>query len=79
MSDTHGPITDRNRDVMNALAKGLDELLNRQGFVLLVFDEDTSGGRVNYISNRQRPDMLTAMKELIARFEGRYAESGATQ
>lgn len=41
------------------------------GFALLVFPfGDKPKGRMNYISNAQRADMLIAMKEFIARSEG---------
>jgi hypothetical protein len=71
LDPTHGPITERNREIMQGIARGLELLLNGQGFVLLVFDMETDGGRSNYISNQRREDMVVAMKELIARFEGR--------
>lgn len=29
------------------------------------------GARTNYVSNANRADMLVAMKEIVARFEGR--------
>jgi hypothetical protein len=78
-TSAHGPISERNREIMNKLAKVLDTILQKQGFVLLVFDKDVSGGRVNYISNCQRDGIVTAMKELIARFEGRYQETTTKQ
>lgn len=83
MSDTHGPIESEQRELMNALAAGIDKLFNgdRRGhdrkvaFVLLTAHfGDIEGGRVNYISNGERPDIITMMKELIARFEGRYSD-----
>lgn len=77
------PISKRYHRRMNDLAKGIDKIFNPNkkrkdtGFVLLVFPftEDITGtGRVNYISNAEREDVLTAMKEFIARAEGRYIE-----
>jgi Mor family transcriptional regulator len=66
---------------MNALARGLDDILNgserpkKVAFVLLTANMgDYVGGRVNYISNGERADIVAMMKELIARFEGRRAE-----
>jgi hypothetical protein len=35
--------------------------------------------RLNYISNSDRPTMLTVMKEFIARNEGRHHETGSKQ
>lgn len=85
---THGPIVERHREQMAAVAEVLDELFNgkakgpdRQiGFAVLVFPFGaTEGGRVNYISNADREDMLTAMKEFIARAEGRIIETDTQQ
>lgn len=46
-------------------------------FVLLVAEFNRMhGGRVNYISNGNRADVVTMMKEYIARHEGRYSEAG---
>lgn len=71
---TRQAIQAKYRELMNGIAAALDKGLKPAGFVLLVFGEDKAGGRVNYISNRDRAEMLTAMKELLARFEGRYQE-----
>lgn len=68
---THGPIEDQHQQMMNALASVLDETLQPYGFALLVFDKNTSDGRMNYICNCDRNDMVTAMKEFIANHEGR--------
>ncbi|MPR12873.1 hypothetical protein [Microvirga tunisiensis] len=79
---SHGPIEEQHRSVMNTLAGALDEVFNgpstddrvrTTGFALLVFPlgKDISGtGRVNYIGNGARADMLVALKELVARWEG---------
>lgn len=73
------PIEDEYRLVMNALANGIDEILNGNlkgstrttGFVLLVFPFGEKEGRCNYISNgADRRDICTMFKEQIARFEG---------
>ncbi|KQP36672.1 hypothetical protein ASF25_01575 [Methylobacterium sp. Leaf100] len=71
---------------MNALAQGIDEGLNGQrrpktiGFALLVFEfGKTEGGRVNYVSNAERSDMITAVKEWLARAEGRVIETETKQ
>lgn len=79
---THGPVEAKQVAMMNALAHSLDEMFNPQladdeprtiGFVLLAFDfgEAHPRSRMNYISNAPRPDMIVALKELVANFEGR--------
>jgi hypothetical protein len=77
--------------MMNALAAGIDDILNgadtprkdrKLGFILLVAEfGKMDGGRVNYISNGSREDMLTMLREYLARVEGRHAEpaSGVAQ
>jgi len=80
------PIQEKYRAEMNALAEGIDRIFNggknpkSVGFVLLSFEfGKTEGGRVNYISNADRRDMIAAMKEWLARAEGRYAEPSDTK
>jgi hypothetical protein len=78
------PIEQRYRDKMNRLARALNEYFNGDvpnsqrttGFVLLVFPFGSvpSRDRINYISNAERSDMITALKEIVARFEGRMME-----
>lgn len=76
MSD---PISPEYREQMNALAKLINTMFEGAGFALLIFDK-TDPARANYISNAQREDMLVAMKEFIARNEGRVPpETGAVQ
>jgi hypothetical protein len=74
-----GPIDPKLYDLMNSLARGVDEILNgdakgparKNGFVLLVFPFDGHEGRANYISNgADRRDIVTLFKEQIKRFEG---------
>lgn len=67
--------------LMRALARGIDETLNphgkRIGFVLLVVPfEQPHGARTNYVSNCDRQDILTALKEVVARFEGQPEQKG---
>lgn len=84
---THDPISPEFYDSMNNLAGGLDSILNPDGkkcvgFALLTykFGEEIRGtGRVNYIGNGARADVLIALKELVARWEGRYSEPEKTQ
>lgn len=71
------------QEAMKAMAKGLDEILNgpvrpkKNGFVLLVFPFDgPEGQRTNYVSNGQRQDIIVALKEMIARFEGQPHQIG---
>lgn len=85
---SHGPIQEGQREVMNALAYGLDDIFNppplpglpRQkkiGFVLLTaYFGQIEDGRVNYISNGEREDMVAMLKELLARFEGQPETGG---
>lgn len=78
------PIQAEHHAMMNALAGGIDEILNgapkpgvkpKLGFILLVAEfGKIDGGRVNYISNGQRADMLAMLREYLARIEGRYVE-----
>lgn len=72
--DAHGP--------MNKLAREIDRGLNgrskikpkRFGFILLVAEfGKIEDGRVNYISNGERADMIAMLKEYLARAEGRVA------
>lgn len=90
MPETLGdaPIQQRYRETMNAIAGALDDVLNEgkagaereTGFVLLVYPfGNLAGGdaRCNYISNgADRKDVVTLMKEMIARFEGQPEMKG---
>jgi hypothetical protein len=75
------PIADAYREQMRALAAVIDVMFNGEGegpkqvgFAVLLFPfGDDPKGRVNYISNANRADMLCAMKEFIARAEGRMS------
>lgn len=86
---THGPIQKEVALDMNRLAEGLDIAFNgappkppmtwekRWGFVLLTAEFGRiEGGRVNYISNGERSDMVAMLKELLARFEGQADVAG---
>jgi hypothetical protein len=86
MADTHGPIVPKFKVFMNELAKTLDDLLNgkkrpkENGFVLLIFPfGGEKGNRVNYISNARREYMIVAMKEWLARAEGRAHDTDTVQ
>ena len=56
---------------MNTLGSFLAKRLRPYGFCLLVFPLNDRNGRMNYIANANREDMLIAMKEFIANAEGR--------
>lgn len=83
---TGGPIQKGYVEQMNYLAHFIDTIFNGNakgadrtvGFTLLVFPIDGTGeiGRCNYISNSNRDDIVTMMKEVIARFEGKPEQSG---
>lgn len=69
---SHAPIENQHHQMMNAVAEVLAETFQGYGFTLLVFEMDKpEGGRMNYISNARREEMLIAMKEFIAANEGR--------
>lgn len=79
------PIQEQYRAQMNAVAKGLDEAFNGPGyavnrkvcFVLLTCEfGKIDDGRVNYISNGERSDIIATLRELLARFEGRVPNLG---
>lgn len=64
-------------EIMRGMAKAMDQALNgsngkkENGFVILIFPFDgPDGARVNYVSNADRRDIVAALKEITARFEG---------
>jgi hypothetical protein len=80
-----GPIQPEYIEQMKAIAAALDETFNDglrgadrpTGFVLMVFPFNGFDGRCNYISNgANREDIVTLMKEMIARFEGQPEMTG---
>ena len=54
------------RAKMAAVARSLKQAFEGYGFALLVFDKTPRDGRVSYVSNCDRGDMLEAMRRLIA-------------
>jgi len=77
------PIDPKLHKLMNALAHGIDELLNGKppttktnGFILMIFPFEDHEGRCNYISNAHREDVVTMLKEQVARFEGQAEMKG---
>ena len=75
------PIQPAYKRQMNELAHVIDLWLNgpkqpginpNLGFILLTAEfGKIDGGRVNYISNGDRKDMIAMLKEYLARCEGR--------
>ena len=71
------PIDPRHLEIMNALARGLDEIFNadakgrdrKVGFALFIFPLGEPGGRCNYISNGNRRDIVAMLKAQIDHFE----------
>lgn len=73
------PIEPRFEDTMRALAEALDEALNGDdkgkdrsvGFILMVYPHrgGKPGDRCNYISNSQRSQVVTMLKEQLRRFK----------
>lgn len=66
--------------LLQSVAGALDAVFNggdrgadrRNGFVLMVFPFDApEGARVNYVGNADRESVRAALKEVVARFEGR--------
>ena len=81
-------MSDNTSDTMRQIAEGLDRILNgivepkQVGFVLLTypFGENIEGtGKVNYIGNGKREDVLVALKEVVARWEGRVQTTETQQ
>lgn len=80
-----GPIKVEQKERMNKVGKILDDYFNpdktrKWGFALFVFPFGlTPHGRINYLSNASRRDMLIAMKEFIAKHEGMNMPSPETK
>lgn len=79
------PVEAEYHDKMTAVASAVDEFFNGKakgddrkiGFVLMVFPFHDTEGRCNYMSNgADRGDVVTLMKEMIARFEGQPEITG---
>lgn len=77
LDPTHGPVEKQWYVLLNNTARWMSKRFPGMGFTILLFpfgDIHPSDPRINYISNAEREDMITAMKEFIARSEGRYHE-----
>ncbi len=65
---------------MNSLAEVIREVVEPFGFALLVFGrDDSTGGRMNYVSNSNRDDICVAMREFIAAHESRLLDGPVTK
>ncbi len=83
-SADHGPIAAEQIELMNRLARTLDELFNGEncrpedkkvGFFLTTFNFGDAG-RFNYISNADKLDVSVMLKDILARLEGRLMAEG---
>lgn len=69
-----GPVEVHHLEKMKEMGRRIDEDLNggvrprKVGFVLLMFDMGRKG-RMNYLSNTNREDMLKGLKELVKNME----------
>jgi alpha-D-ribose 1-methylphosphonate 5-triphosphate synthase subunit PhnH len=79
------PVEAAYHDKMVAIMQTLDEFMNgsakgparKTGIVVMVFPLNDGPGRCNYMSNGvDRGDIVTLMKEMIARFEGQPEMEG---
>lgn len=76
MVQSEQPIDPRVRESMRRIAESIGSVTPEGfGFALLMFDIGKPG-RMNYISNARRADMLRALKEFVASSE---AEHGSAQ
>ena len=74
------PISPKYQKFMNDFALQFDAALNggqadkEVGFFLVMYDfnKEPQAGRMNYISNSLRPDVVAMLKEITAQLEGRY-------
>lgn len=79
------PIEPKHHRMMNSIAGVLDEAFNgdakgedrKVGWCLMVFPFEGFEGRANYISNASRADVITLLKEQLARFEGQPEQKGS--
>jgi hypothetical protein len=71
------PIEQAHREGMEAMMKALGELFPGMGITLMIFDLGDKG-RMNYVSNANRSDMIAALKEFIAIHEGRMMDKPET-
>ncbi|MGF7151295.1 hypothetical protein FHS96_004958 [Sphingomonas zeicaulis] len=78
------PIEKKHRSLMNGVASALDHAFNPDGkssvvFTLFIAEAGKmEGGRVNYISNGSRDDMVAMVREWLNRVDGRGAHAPST-
>lgn len=78
MIEQEQPIQPELRAIMNDIGRVIAQAMKETagpgyGFALLMFGlAGDEKGRMNYLCNCDRGDMLAAMKKFIARAEGRY-------
>ncbi len=76
------PIEQKHRVEMNAIAAVLDKAFNptgTEGVVFTLFIAESGkmeGGRVNYISNGHREDMISMVREWLGRVMGGFSGNG---
>jgi hypothetical protein len=77
------PIQEEYRAMLQAVAQALDEFFNpdldnkRVAFALLIAPfEGAQGGRVNYVANADRKDVMKILEELLARWKGMSGHQG---
>ncbi|HLO11045.1 MAG TPA: hypothetical protein VK190_02190 [Pseudoneobacillus sp.] len=49
-----------------------NQIGKKYGFCVLVYENNTDKGRMNYVSNSQREAVVKAMKEFIEKTEGNW-------
>lgn len=70
------------RNKMNVLAHFLDYEFNgdrepkKVAFVMFISEFNAMQGRVNFISNAKREDIIVMLKEILARFDGQPEMEG---
>jgi hypothetical protein len=80
--DSHGPIQAAYQNQMRAVASVIHEYFNPTGeegvvfTMLLTKSGEMEGGRVNYISNGTRSEMIEMTKEWLARAEASEVVEG---
>lgn len=73
--DAHGPMNKLARDIDRGLSGRAKGKAKRYGFILLVAEfNKIEDGRVNYVSNGERADMIAMLREYLARVEGRVSD-----
>lgn len=63
------PIPAKHRETMQAIFGAICDAMPGVGMCLFLFDEHAGAPRANYISNADRKQTLTAIKEWVARQE----------